>query len=554
MSGRDDLAWWQRAILYEIYPKSFQDTTGNGIGDLPGITKRLEYLQALGVGAVWLTPMYASPMIDGGYDVADYYRVNPLFGTMRDMEELIARARERDIRIVMDLVFNHTSDQNAWFVDSASSCSNEHADWYIWRDPKEDGSAPTNWRSIFGGSAWTWCEARQQYYLHTFAREQPDLNWENPTVRRALADVANFWTQKGVGGFRIDAISYIKKPPFVDGTPDAADGLVNIHDMTANTEGILDFLHEFRDRTRTGHDIFTVGEANGVSACDLELWVGEHGVFDMLLEFDHMKIPLGGSEIWYKATDWKLTDLKTVFAASQHHTARNGWYPMYWENHDQPRSIDHFFPVDTDPTHAAKVLGAIALTMRGTPFLFEGEELGYTNARWDSIGSFDDIQTKGTYDLALKDGCSALRALDACRAFSRDNARTPMQWDTSAQAGFTQATPWLPVHEDFAIQNAAVEEADADSVLNWYRTLARLRHDHAELVCGDWQELLPEDEHIFAYTRSDGTRTALIYANFSSETVSYAPDLVKDAHLLLASQHDPIPGVLRPLEVVIYER
>ena len=285
----EDLSWWQKTNVYEIYVNSFQDTDGNGYGDLNGIARRLDHLESLGVGAVWLTPVFVSPMEDNGYDVADYYTINPLYGSNADMDALIEAARDKSIRIVMDLVYNHTSDQHEWFVESSKSQDNPYSDWYIWRDAKPDGSEPNNWRGIFGGSAWTWCEARQQYYLHTFAAAQPDLNWENPDVRQALYDIANYWIDKGVGGFRMDAIPYIKKPAdFSDGDPDGSDGMVNIHTMTANTDGILDFLHEFKRNVQDGTDIFTVGEANGVHAEDLPDWVGRNGVFDMIFSFDHL--------------------------------------------------------------------------------------------------------------------------------------------------------------------------------------------------------------------------------------------------------------------------
>ncbi len=343
-SGLEELAWWQKTIAYEVYPKSFLDTKGQGTGTIAGITSKLDYLQQLGVGAMWITPCYRSPMVDNGYDVQDYYDIDPSFGTMADMDELIAQASEHDIRIVMDLVFNHTSDQCQWFVESRASHEGTYADWYVWRDARPDGSAPTNWRSIFGGSAWEWCEERGQYYLHTFAKQQPDLNWECPEVRKALFDIANFWADKGVGGFRIDAITYIKKPPvFEDGPADGEDGLYPVHNATANQPGILDYLHEFKAAVRDGRDIFMVGEANGVAADELDQWVGENGVFDMLFEFSHTHVPMGAAEVWCRPADWKLTDLKRVLAASLANTADIGWYHIFFENHFQPRSPVNFF-------------------------------------------------------------------------------------------------------------------------------------------------------------------------------------------------------------------
>jgi alpha-glucosidase len=308
------LKWWQKTVVYQIYPKSFQDTTGSGQGDIPGIIAKLDYLKTLGVGAIWLTPVYPSPMVDNGYDIADYTGIDPSYGKMSDMEKLIAEAKKRDIRIVMDLVYNHSSDQHAWFQESKGSRDNGKADWYIWRDARADGSAPTNWRGIFGGSAWTWCEERQQYYLHTFAAAQPDLNWANPAVRQALYQAANFWLDKGVGGFRIDAITYIRKPDVLqDGPADGKDGMVSIHTMTANTPGILDYLREFQQEVFAGRDIFTVAEANGVGPDELKDWVGSQGVFDMLFEFSHMNLNFRDNEVWCYPNQWKLSELKKGF-------------------------------------------------------------------------------------------------------------------------------------------------------------------------------------------------------------------------------------------------
>ena len=334
--GTGDLAWWQKTIVYECYPKSFQDTGASGMGTLKGITSRLDYLASLGVGALWLTPVYDSPQKDNGYDVADYKAIWPQFGTMDDMDELIAEADARGIKIVMDLVFNHTSEECAWFEESRSSRDNPKADWYIWRDgktagaPEAGGTPPNNWGSIFGGSAWSWDDTREQWYLHTFGSYQPDLNWESADVRAALYDIANFWLDKGVGGFRIDAVTYIKKPAGLpDGDKPDVQGLSPIHDATANTEGILDFLHEFKENVRDGHDIFCVGEANGVPADQLGEWVGETGVFDMIFEFSVMHVPMDSSEKWYVKKDWKLTEVKAAIQASQDNTAENGWYPAF---------------------------------------------------------------------------------------------------------------------------------------------------------------------------------------------------------------------------------
>ena len=554
MSKTADLAWWQKTIAYEIYPKSFYDTAAQGSGTIAGITAKLDHLASLGVGAIWITPCYKSPMVDNGYDVEDYREIDPSFGTMADMDELIARGREKGVRVVMDLVFNHTSEQCAWFRESRKSCEGAYADWYIWRDAREDGSAPTNWRSIFGGSAWEWCEERQQYYLHTFAPQQPDLNWENPDVRRALIDIANFWADKGVGGFCIDAITYIKKPAvFADGPVDGEDGMSAVHAATANTPGILDFLHEFKAAVRDGRDIFMVGEANGVEADELDAWVGDQGVFDMLFEFSHTHVPMGAAEVWCRPADWKLTDLKRALTASQQATAERGWYPIFFENHDQPRSTVNFFRCDGSAADKAKALGTVLLTLRGTPFVMQGQELGYSNRAWKSIDEFDDLQTRSQYEFALGEGFNEEQALAACNRFSRDNARTPMQWDASKNAGFSAAdATWLPVHDDYQQVNVEAETADPTSPLSWYRGLAGLRARRDELVAGSYEELMADDEQVYAFRRVGETGTAVVLANLSGEQASYDDLLVAGMELLAGTHGETRVGTLQPLEAVVF--
>lgn len=547
------LKWWQTTSVYQIYPRSFADTTGDGFGDIPGITRHLDYLRRLGAGAIWLTPVYPSPMVDNGYDISDYTAIDPLYGTMEDFDRLVAEAKKRDIRIVMDLVFNHSSDQNAWFQESKKSRTNPKADWYIWRDAKPDGSAPTNWRSIFGGSAWTWCEERGQYYLHTFAPQQPDLNWDNPEVRRALYDAAIFWLDKGVGGFRIDAIPYIKKPAFRDGTPDGDDGLVSIHVMTANTPGILDFLHEFKNEVFAGRDIFTVGEANGVEPTDLPRWVGENGVFDMVFEFSHMNLALKDGEIWCYPTEWKLTELKAALNATQEATRENGWCPVFFENHDQPRCVNHFFPEGADREKAAKAMATILLTLRGTPFIYEGQELGFSNVAWPSIDDYNDISSHGQYEIALEEGFSPEEAMKFVHFFSRDNARTPMQWNTGDNAGFSTGKPWLPVHDDYAVQNGEVEMWDENSVFAWYRRLVEFRRSHPALRAGGYQELLPDDEQIFAFARTVGNHQLVTVVNFSLEKAEIPEEIIAGKTLVMDSEEQGEKNILRPLETRIYQ-
>ena len=547
-----DLKWWQKTSVYQIYPKSFADTTGDGVGDIPGMIGHLDHIRSLGCGAIWLTPVYPSPMVDNGYDIADYEAIDPSYGTMEDFDRLVQEAGKRDIRLVMDLVYNHSSDQHAWFKESSKDRSNPKADWYIWADPKPDGSAPTNWRSIFGGPAWTWCEARGQYYLHTFAPQQPDLNWENPEVRQALYRAARFWLDKGVGGFRIDAITYIKKPALRDGPVDGEDGLSGIHNMTANTEGILDYLHEFKREVFQGRDIFTVGEANGVSPEDLPLWVGDNGVFDMVFEFSHMNLALKNGEVWCRPTEWTLPEMKGALSASQLATRDNGWCPVFFENHDQLRCVNHFFPKGADREKAAKAMAAVCLTLRGTPFIYEGQELGFANVAWSSIEDYNDISSKGQYQTAIDEGFTPEEALGFVHYFSRDNARTPMQWDASKNAGFTSGTPWLPVHDDYAQVNARVESRDRDSVLSWYQKLAKFRKSHPELTEGSYELLLPQDEQIFAFSRKLEGSTLTTVVNFSLKPAALPKELTEGQKLLLDSEKEGKAQELAPLEARIY--
>ena len=542
--AKENLSWWQKKSVYQIYPKSFLDTTGSGTGDLRGVIKKLDYIASLGVGAIWLTPFFPSPMVDNGYDISNYTDIDPRFGTMADFEELVAKADKRGIKIVVDLVFNHSSDKNQWFLESKSSKTNPKADWYIWRDEK------TNWRSIFGGSAWEFCEERGQYYLHTFATAQPDLNWENPEVRQALYDAANFWLDKGAGGFRIDAIVYIKKPSeFKDGIVDSEDGLSSIHNITAACDGILDYLREFKEKVFVGRDIFTVAEANGVKPENLSEWVGKTGVFDMLFEFSHVNIMFNrGVEIWHRARLYKLSEWKKALSESQIATA-NSWYPIYFENHDRPRSVNTFFPSGSDKKLAAKALATILFTLRGTPFIYQGEELGFENAKFNSIDDYDDISTRGNYDLARADGLSDKQAMKFVHRFSRDNARTPMQWDSSKNAGFTSGKAWLPVHDDFKACNVEIQEKNPDSVLNFYRKLSALRNSSEVLISGEYEELYPENEELYIFTRTLGDKKLMTIVNFTTHEVKMP---ITGGKKIIGNYSDE-KNYLRPTEAIIYE-
>ena len=546
--------WWMGKVAYQIWPKSFADSNGDGIGDLEGIIGKLDYLKELGVDIIWISPVYQSPLVDQGYDISDYYDINPLFGDMDTMDRLLAEAKKRDMYIIMDLVVNHCSDEHEWFQKAMKDPDGEYGK-YFYIAEKKDGKLPCNWRSYFGGSVWEPIPGTDKYYLHSFHKKQPDLNWENPEVRKALFAAANFWLDKGVGGFRIDAIVYIKKPEFKDGEPDGPDGLVGIHEMTANTPGILDFLHEFRREVFDGHDIFTVGEANGVSPEELPLWVGENGVFSMLFEFSHLELSYPEGEIWCKRFAWTLGQLKDALSASQAATAKEGWYPIFFENHDQNRSMHRYFPEGTDPKTAAKALATVLFTLRGTPFVYEGEEIGMTNTAFPKIEDYNDISTHGQYEYALEEGFSPEEALKAVQFQSRDNARTPMQWTRDTNAGFTTGKPWLPVHKDFMDCCVEAESEDGTSVLSYYRQMNRERTEGKAseiLLQGSYEELLHEDEHVYAFKRVLGEHAAYTVVNFTNDTVTYDSSVLEDADILIGNYENAKKGTLRPAEAVVY--
>ncbi len=552
------LKWWQKTIVYQIYPKSFCDSNGDGIGDLQGIISKLDYLQKLGIGAIWLCPIYPSPQVDNGYDIMDYCNIAPEYGTMKDMDELIEEAKKRNIKIVMDLVFNHTSDKHPWFIESAASKDNPKRDWYIWRNGKKNGEAPTNWRSIFGGSAWTFDKKTGQYYLHTFAKAQPDLNWENPEVRQALYSVCHFWLKKGIGGFRIDAIPYIKKPlQFKDLPSDGPDGLGDIALACANQEGILDFLYEWRKEVFDKYDIFTVSEASEIKAADLPKWIGKNGAFDMSFDFSHIRLGFEDGYIWHKRKPWKLIDIRKCFTDIQNTVKTNGWMPVFFENHDMPRSVNYFFPNGTDTQLAAKFLATILLTMRGTPFIYEAEELGMTNIKWPSIKMYDDIYSIGEYDLALKDGLEAKEAMKHIWDFSRDNARSPMTWNNYTHAGFSEGKPWLPLNDEYAEINVDSETKDENSVLNYYYKLVDLRRKYPALTEGDYEELLSYSPGIYAYARSikndDNNERLVVLANTTAKIRGYRLPEIKGAQLLISNYKDKESSLLRSYEIRVYK-
>ena len=507
--------WWQDKIAYQIYPKSFYDTNGDGIGDLPGIIEKLDYLKELGVDIVWLSPCYRSPLADQGYDISDYYDIDPRFGTMEDMDRLIAEAKKRDMYIVMDLVVNHCSDEHEWFKKACKDPDGKYGRFFYLRD-KEDGKLPTNWRSYFGGSVWEDLPGTNKQYLHVFHKKQPDLNWENPELREEVYKNINWWLDKGLGGFRIDAIINIKKAlPMHDYEPDREDGLCSINKMLEEASGIGEFLGEMRDRTFKPHDAFSVGEVFNAKDEELPDFIGNNGYFSSMFDFN--ETIFGGSEKgWYDCKEITPDDYKRCCFETQAKMGDFVFVSNIIENHDEPRGVSHYIPEGDCCDTSKKMLAALNFMLRGLPFIYQGQELGIENIPFKSIDEVDDISTLDEYKVALDAGLTPEAALKAVARRSRDNARTPMQWTGEENAGFTAGTPWLRVNSNYTAINVEKETIDPNSVLNFYKKLIALRKDpeYKETVVYGALEPFMEDRHnLMAYYRK-GDKTLLVVGNY----------------------------------------
>lgn len=507
--------WWQDKVAYQIYPKSFYDTNGDGIGDLPGIIEKLDYLKELGVDIVWLSPCYRSPLADQGYDISDYYDIDPRFGTMEDMDRLIAEAKKRDMYIVMDLVVNHCSDEHEWFKKACKDPDGKYGRFFYLRD-KEDGKLPTNWRSYFGGSVWEDLPGTNKQYLHVFHKKQPDLNWENPELREEVYKNINWWLDKGLGGFRIDAIINIKKAlPMHDYEPDREDGLCSINKMLEEATGIGEFLGEMRDRTFKPHDAFSVGEVFNAKDEELPDFIGNNGYFSSVFDFN--ETIFGGSEKgWYDCKEITPDDYKRCCFETQAKMGDFGFVSNIIENHDEPRGVSHYIPEGDCCDTSKKMLAALNFMLRGLPFIYQGQELGMENIPFKSIDEVDDISTLDEYKVALDAGLTPEAALKAVARRSRDNARTPMQWTGEENAGFTAGTPWLRVNSNYTAINVEKETIDPNSVLNFYKKLIALRKDpeYKETVVYGALEPFMEDRHnLMAYYRK-GDKTLLVVGNY----------------------------------------
>lgn len=508
--------WWNEKVAYQIYPRSFYDSNGDGIGDVRGIVEKLDYLQSLGVDLVWISPIYQSPMKDNGYDISDYYSIDPVFGTSGDMEELLVKAGERDIRILMDLVVNHCSSEHEWFQKALQNPKGEYGDYFIIREGR-DGQAPNNWRSIFGGSVWEFIEGTNLYYYHTFAKEQPDLNWENPRLRREIYSMMNWWLQKGLGGFRVDAITYIKKDPsYRSLPPDGADGLADLETVSSNYPGIEVFLREMRSKTFDVYDAFSVAEMSGVDAEKLEEYIGPDGLFCSIFDFSYMELDVDAFQ-WFRPRKVTAKRIKErLFESQQMAQEADSFLSVVLENHDQPRSLSKWFGEEEIGYLSATMLAVFNLTLRGIPFIYQGEEIGMSNTHFDDIHCYEDIMTWGQYERAKKEGISQEECLDMANRRSRDHARTPMQWEDSRNAGFSPSLPCFPVNENYRTVNVRAQE-QGRSILNFYREMIRLRKSKAlrdVLVYGTFEPELEEEENVIAYRRSFGSRTVCVMLNF----------------------------------------
>lgn len=511
--------WWHDKIAYQIYPKSFLDTNGDGIGDLRGIISKLDYLKELGVDIIWLSPIYKSPFVDQGYDIADYYAIAEEFGTMEEFDELLAEAKKRDMYIIMDLVINHCSDQHEWFRKALADPEGEYADYFYFRKGK-NGNPPSNYRSYFGGSCWEPVPGTDMYYLHLFAKEQPDLNWENPKVRRELYKMVNWWLEKGLAGFRIDAIINIKKDlAFPDFEPDGPDGLAGCWRMIETVDGVGEFLNDLKKNTFQKYHAFTVGEVFNMKKNDLPKFIGEDGYFSTIFDFN-AHILSDGKHGWYDSPDIDFKKWRETVIRSQLNVQKYGFEANIIENHDEPRGASRFLPEYARTAAGTKMLGTVNILLRGIPFIFQGQEIGMQNAVWNSIDEFDDINTKDQYDVARKAGFSDEEALAACSRMSRDNARTPVQWSGGENAGFTTGKPWLKVNANYKEINVADQEKNEDSVLNYYRRLVAVRKSQEYRDVFTYGEFVPayeDTETVMAYYRVDGDKRMLVAANFGKE-------------------------------------
>lgn len=547
--------WWKEAVAYQIYPRSFMDSNGDGIGDLNGIILKLDYLKALGIDVIWVSPFYKSPNDDCGYDISDYKDIMDEFGTMEDFDRLLEEVHKRGMKLIADLVINHTSDEHPWFIESRSSVDHPKRDWYIWRDGK-NGEEPNNWESIFSGSAWEYDENTGQYYMHLFSKKQPDLNWENAEVREALYEMVNWWLDKGIDGFRVDAISHIKKEEGLTDMPNP-HGLkyVSSFDKHMNVEGIHPLLADLKANTFDKYDIMTVGEANGVKIEDAHLWVGEEeGKFNMVFQFEHLGLWKDNGD---QGTD--VRQLKKILTKWQKGLEGVGWNALYIENHDLARIVSTLGDDQNYWKESATSLGMMYFMMKGTPFIYQGQEIGMTNVQFDKVEDYQDVQSTGLYYSKLEQGMSHEDIMEIIWVTARGNSRTPMQWSHEANGGFTTGTPWLAVNPNYQTINVEAQEEDPDSILNFYKEMIALRKSEDIFVYGTYDLVFEDHQEIYAYTRTLGEKRVLILCNLTNKQTSINLEkiTVSTDQLLLSNipveEHESIQELtLKPFEARIY--
>ncbi len=565
MPNDTDPAWWTDAVVYQVYPRSFADADGDGMGDLAGIRSHLDHLQDLGVDVIWLSPVYASPQDDNGYDISDYRSIEPAFGTMDDVDDLLADVHDRGMRLVMDLVVNHTSDEHEWFVESRSSPDSAKRDWYWWRPPREGmaagdpGAEPTNWGSFFSGSAWELDEASGEYYLHLFSIKQPDLNWENPDVRAAVYDMMTWWLDKGVDGFRMDVINLISKDPALpDGEVGPGQTFGNGLEHYGYGPRIHEFLQEMHAEVFAGRDdrLLTVGEMVGVTVEQAQLFTDRtRNEVDMVFTFEHVSIDHGSSR--FDVVPYDLRDLKATWNRWQVGLSEVGWNSLYLNNHDQPRSVSRFGDDGQFRTRSATAMATTLHLHRGTPYVYQGEEIGMANFPFAAVDDFRDIESHSHLQARLDAGDDVDELVQRAGEGTRDNARTPMQWDDSAHGGFTTGTPWMAVNPDHAEWNVAAQADDPTSVLAHYRRLIALRHDEPVVALGDFTMLLPDDPHVYAFLRRLDGRELLVLANWSGESQDVEVDPVwQGTEVMLGNVGDDVDDVshLQPWEARVHVR
>ncbi|MGF2614644.1 alpha-glucosidase [Rossellomorea vietnamensis] len=547
--------WWKESVVYQIYPRSFMDSNGDGIGDLQGITSKLDYLKELGIDVIWLSPVFKSPNDDNGYDISDYQDIMDEFGTMADWEELLAGIHSRGMKLMMDLVVNHSSDEHNWFVESRKSKDNQYRDYYIWR-PGQDGQEPNNWTSFFSGSAWQYDEATDEYFLHLFSKKQPDLNWENPVLRNEIYDMMTWWLDKGVDGFRMDVINLISK---ADGLPSAPGGKKYDWggEFFMNGPRVHEYLQEMNKEVLSKYDMITVGECPGASPQDAAQYANDEGTeLNMIFTFEHMDLDSGPGGKW-DVKPWKLADLKDVMTKWQKELEGKGWNSLYLNNHDQPRMVSRFGNDKEFRTESAKMLGTFLHMMQGTPYIYQGEELGMTNVQFDSLEEYNDIEIHNMYrEKVTEGGEDHDKIMNAIYIKGRDNARTPMQWDGSGNAGFTTGTPWLKVNPNYSHINAESALNDPDSVFHYYQRLIKLRKEHEIIVYGTYDLILEDDPAIYAYTRTLGDEKLVVMCNFTGEEANFTlPEGIEhtSADVLIGNYDSTEEGTLSSVELKPYE-